>query len=49
MKVKIALANLNKYLKMTKQDILMMANPDQHVYNNTAGELADITNSIPAQ
>lgn len=43
---KIALANLNKYLKMTKQDIFNdVANPDQHVYNNTAGELADITNS----
>ncbi|KGQ85731.1 hypothetical protein MG1_05191 [Candida albicans GC75] len=43
---KIALANSNKYLKMTKQDIFNdVANPDQHVYNNTAGELADITNS----
>ena len=31
---------------MTKQDIFNdVANPDQHVYNNTAGELADITNS----
>ena len=44
---KIALANLNKYLKITKQDIFNDEKiSNQQVYNNTfTGELENITNS----